>query len=218
VLLLAHGSPENPDQIPEFLTLRHRRTPAAASGRRRDPPSLFADRFLAARLLDSSASRSTFARVEDAGLRRHAQLEALHRRCGEGDCEPGYERVIAICLAPQNSRTSVGLYRSAVTADGNLPFEMDFVEEWHDQPLLAKAFAEKLRAGWEKASAENGAKPRDLHRAQRSRAHDYGGRSLRKTIQGNRRIGSKEAGLAGEIGPSPSRARACPAAHGSAPR
>ena len=35
---------------------------------------------------------------------------------------------------------------------------MDFVEEWHDQPLLAKAFAEKLRAGWEKASAENGAK------------------------------------------------------------
>ena len=35
---------------------------------------------------------------------------------------------------------------------------MDFVEEWHDLPLLAKAFAEKLRAGWERASAENGAK------------------------------------------------------------
>jgi len=69
-----------------------------------------------------------------------------------------YARVIAICLAPQNSRTSVGLYRSAVSGDGNLPFEMDFVEQWHDQPLLAKAFAEKLRAGWEKASAENGAK------------------------------------------------------------
>jgi ferrochelatase len=35
---------------------------------------------------------------------------------------------------------------------------MDFVEEWHDQPLLAKAFAEKLRGPWQKASAENGAK------------------------------------------------------------
>jgi ferrochelatase len=73
-----------------------------------------------------------------------------------------YERVIAICLAPQNSRTSVGLYRGAVISDaggdGNLPFQLDFVEEWHDQPLLAKAFAERLRAGWEKASAENGAK------------------------------------------------------------
>src|SRR5208337_3891206 len=70
-----------------------------------------------------------------------------------------YERVIAICLAPQNSRTSVGLYRSAVDNDaggeGNLPFRLDFVEEWHDQPLLADAFAEKLRSGWLKASAEN---------------------------------------------------------------
>jgi len=35
---------------------------------------------------------------------------------------------------------------------------MDFVDEWHDHPLLVKAFAEKLRAGWEKASAENGTK------------------------------------------------------------
>jgi ferrochelatase len=69
----------------------------------------------------------------------------------------GYERVIAVCLAPQNSRTSVGLYRSAVGADGNLPFEMDFVEEWHDEPLLTKAFLEKLQSGWEKANEENGA-------------------------------------------------------------
>jgi ferrochelatase len=68
----------------------------------------------------------------------------------------GYERVIAICLAPQNSRTSVGLYRSAVSADGNLPFEMDFVEEWHDEPLLIKGFAEKLQSGWEIANEENG--------------------------------------------------------------
>jgi len=73
-----------------------------------------------------------------------------------------YERVIAVCLAPQNSRTSVGLYRSAVSndagGDGNLPFKLDFVEEWHDQPLLTKAFAEKLRADWGRASAENGSK------------------------------------------------------------
>jgi protoporphyrin/coproporphyrin ferrochelatase len=69
-----------------------------------------------------------------------------------------YERVIAICLAPQNSRTSVGLYRKAVSGDGNLPFELDFVEQWHDHPLLIKAFAEKLRSGWERASVENGAR------------------------------------------------------------
>ncbi|HLB92341.1 MAG TPA: ferrochelatase, partial [Terriglobales bacterium] len=70
----------------------------------------------------------------------------------------GFERVIAICLAPQNSRTSVGLYRRAASSDGHLPFQMDFVEEWHDHPLLTRAFAEELRPAWEKASAENGAR------------------------------------------------------------
>jgi ferrochelatase len=70
----------------------------------------------------------------------------------------GFEHVIAICLAPQNSRTSVGLYRSAVTSDNALPFALDFIDEWHDQPLLAKAFAEKLRSGLEKTNAEHGRK------------------------------------------------------------
>ena len=65
-----------------------------------------------------------------------------------------FERVIAVCLAPQNSRTSVGLYRSAVTGENAPPFILDFVDEWHDQPLLAKAFAENLRAGWAIANAE----------------------------------------------------------------
>ncbi len=69
-----------------------------------------------------------------------------------------FERVIAVCLAPQNSRTSVGLYRQAVTGESGAPFSLDFVDEWHDQPLLGKAFAEKLRVGWEKANAEHAAK------------------------------------------------------------
>lgn len=69
----------------------------------------------------------------------------------------GIARAVVICLAPQNSRTSVGLYRAALVGDG-LPFEIDFVESWHDQPLLIKAFADKLRAGWQRAGHEIGAK------------------------------------------------------------
>jgi ferrochelatase len=68
----------------------------------------------------------------------------------------GFERVVAICLAPQNSRTSVGLYRRAAIGDSSLPFSLDFVEEWHDHPLLAKAFAEKLTADYRAANAEYG--------------------------------------------------------------
>ena len=45
-----------------------------------------------------------------------------------------------------------------MVGEGNVPFALDFVDEWHDQPLLAKAFAERLRSGWEKACAESGAK------------------------------------------------------------
>jgi len=70
----------------------------------------------------------------------------------------GTTHAVAICLAPQNSRTSVGLYRAALNLQGNLPFAMDFVECWHDHPLLIKAFAEKLRSGWQRACDEMSAR------------------------------------------------------------
>ena len=68
----------------------------------------------------------------------------------------GVRRAVAICLAPQNSRTSVGLYRSALGSGSGVPFAIDFVESWHDHPLLIKAFAEKLRSGWEHTCGEAG--------------------------------------------------------------
>jgi ferrochelatase len=161
VLLLAHGSPENPDQIPEFLSY--------VTGGRPLPPAVVEEirhrysligfsplpcwTLLQADQLSQSLQMPVFV-----GMRNWKPFiaDAVKKIASEGS-----ERVIAICLAPQNSRTSVGLYRSAVTSEasgeGNLPFKLDFVEEWHDQPLLATAFAEKLRAAWGKASSENGA-------------------------------------------------------------
>src|SRR5271165_3770524 len=66
----------------------------------------------------------------------------------------GVKRTVAICLAPHNSRTSVGLYKQVLFGN-SAPFAIDFVEEWHDHPLLIEAFAQKLRAGWSKACAEH---------------------------------------------------------------
>jgi len=162
VLLLAHGSPENPDQVPEFLSY--------VTGGRPLPPAVVEEirhrysligfsplpcwTLLQADQLSQSSKMPVFV-----GMRNWKPFIA---DAVKAIASQHYERVIAICLAPQNSRTSVGLYRSAIrndaSGDGNLPFRLDFVEEWHDHPLLAKAFAEKLRAGWEKANAENGAK------------------------------------------------------------
>jgi hypothetical protein len=57
----------------------------------------------------------------------------------------GVTRFKAVCLAPQNSRTSVGLHRNAVkkAAAG---MEMEFVAGWAENPTLGEAFAERSGA------------------------------------------------------------------------
>jgi ferrochelatase len=66
----------------------------------------------------------------------------------------GVTHIKAICLAPQNSRTSVGLYRRAVlAAAGGL--EVEFVAGWAEHPMLARAFAEKLWPVWAQACADS---------------------------------------------------------------
>jgi ferrochelatase len=65
------------------------------------------------------------------------------------------EQAVAICLAPHNSRTSVGLYKQVLFGAG-APFAIDFVEEWHDHPLLIEAFADRLRTGWKRACEQHG--------------------------------------------------------------
>jgi ferrochelatase len=59
--------------------------------------------------------------------------------------ENGIATIAAICLAPQNSRTSVGLYRRAVLAETGNNLEVDFTDTWADHPLLIEAFADRLR-------------------------------------------------------------------------
>jgi protoporphyrin/coproporphyrin ferrochelatase len=158
VLLLAHGSPENPEQVPEFL--------GYVTGGRPLPPQVVEEiRHRYSLIGFSPLPCWTLLQADQL-----AQALKMHVFVGMRNWKPwiadavkaiagqGFESVVAICLAPQNSRTSVGLYRRAVIGETNLPFTLDFVAEWHDQPLLAKAFAEKLRSGWEKACAESGAK------------------------------------------------------------
>jgi ferrochelatase len=67
----------------------------------------------------------------------------------------GITSIKAVCLAPQNSRTSVGLYRRAVLAAAT-GIEVEFVAGWAEHPLLALAFAEKLWPVWALACAESG--------------------------------------------------------------
>jgi ferrochelatase len=158
VLLLAHGSPENPDQVSEFLRY--------VTGGRPLPPHVVEEIRHRYSLIGFSPL-PCWTLLQSDQLSRQLRMPVFVgmrnsrpfiRDTVRAIAEEKFERVIAICLAPQNSRTSVGLYRNAVLGETEVRFELDFVDEWHDQPLLAKAFAEKLRAGWDRANSEHGAK------------------------------------------------------------
>jgi len=156
VLLLAHGTPENPEQIPEYLSnvTGGRALPPQAVEEIRHRYSLIGFSPLTCWTLFQAAQLSQTLRMSVfVGMRNWKPFIA---DTVKAIAAQGFERVIAICLAPQNSRTSVGLYRRAVVDETSLPFALDFVEEWHDHPLLARALAEKLRSGHEKARAEYG--------------------------------------------------------------
>jgi protoporphyrin/coproporphyrin ferrochelatase len=156
VLLLAHGSPENPEQVPEFLRY-------VTGGRSLPPPVVEEIRHRYSLIRFSPLACWTLLQADQLSREIHLPVFVGMRNWKpfitdaiKTIATQHFERVIAICLAPQNSRTSVGLYRRAVEGESAPPFNLDFVDEWHDHPLLAKAFAEKLLAGWKKASAEHG--------------------------------------------------------------
>lgn len=160
VVLLAHGSPEKIEDIPEYLLKVRGGKP-----------------------LPEPAVREIFRRYELIGggspLRCWTEKQAmlLHARLrvpvvfGMRNWKPyiaeavaelprGLKEMVVICLAPQNSRTSIGLYREHLRRALEMcrppcP-ELLFVESWHDQPKLIEAFAQKLRNGLSAAQAEFG--------------------------------------------------------------
>ncbi|HEX8815781.1 MAG TPA: ferrochelatase [Terriglobales bacterium] len=157
VLLLAHGSPAVADEIPEFLV--------QVTNGRHLPPHVVEEVKRRYELIGASPlTRRTLEQGEllagelgmpvYVGMRNWKPYIADAVRKMQAD---GVQHTIAICLAPQNSRTSTGLYRSALTQN-NPQFTIDFVESWHDQPFLIRAFAERLHAGLQSAETEHGGK------------------------------------------------------------
>jgi protoporphyrin/coproporphyrin ferrochelatase len=68
----------------------------------------------------------------------------------------GIKRVVAVALAPHYSRVSIGGYRRAVEDGqerlGN-PFEITFVDRWHDNPLFREMMAGLVGEGLQQFDA-----------------------------------------------------------------
>lgn len=147
VLLLAHGTPDALDEIPEYLS--------NVTGGRSLPDSVLQEiRHRYSLIGTSPLTRLTLeqGRLLSQKLDLPVYVGMRNWRPYIGDTvramrADGVAKFAAICLAPQNSRTSVGLYRRAVSAEAG-DMQMDFTEGWADHPLLADAFAERLRAIW----------------------------------------------------------------------
>jgi len=158
VILLAHGSPDKVSEIPEFLL--------QVTGGRPLPPQVVQEVQHRYGLIGQSPLTCWTFEQRDL-LTRELGIPVY---VGMRNWKPyipdtvqamrqdGITHAIAVCLAPQNSRTSVGLYRRALNGENGVPFVVDFVESWHDHPLLVSAFAEKLLAGWDRACVEYGSK------------------------------------------------------------
>ena len=158
VLLLAHGSPDNVSDIPEFLlqVTGGRPLPASVVDEVKHRYSLIGRSPLTEITLKQGADLQRELQIPVyVGMRNwHPFIADAVRRM----TDDGIQRAIVICLAPQNSRTSVGLYRQALEKKGAPSFAIDFVESWHDHPLLIRAFAERLQVGLDRARRELGTK------------------------------------------------------------
>jgi ferrochelatase len=163
VLLMAHGSPDNLDDMAAYL--QHvrggRPTPQALVEEIRQRYRLIGG---CSPLLDVTCAQAGAlqVRLNANGTRFRVWVGMRHWHPFIKDTvgqmvDEGIRRVVAVSMAPQYSRLSVGAYRRALeTAQAELGTQLDVttVASWHDHPLLLQAFAEQVQAVCQQLSDE----------------------------------------------------------------
>jgi ferrochelatase len=153
VLLLAHGSPGSPDEVPEFLL-------QVTGGRSLSPSAIEEIKHRYSLIGRSPLTEITLRQADllshKTGLPVYVGMRNWRPYISDAVKQMMADRIehaIVICMAPHNSRTSVGLYRNTLEKYGASTLRLDFVESWHDQPQLIQAFAERLTAGRKTSAA-----------------------------------------------------------------
>jgi protoporphyrin/coproporphyrin ferrochelatase len=146
VLLLAHGTPDSPADVPPYMK--------NITGGRPIPDSVMQEvqhryGLIGRSPLTDISRRQAEALQQELGVPVYLGMRNWHPFIADvvqRMVTDGITRAVTLCLAPHNSRTSVGLYRRAVESAAHGALELEFIESWHNEPLLITAFAEKLRA------------------------------------------------------------------------
>jgi protoporphyrin/coproporphyrin ferrochelatase len=142
VLLLAHGAPTRIEDVEAYLD-------NVRGGRPRNQQVIdevthrYRDIGGASPLLCWTAEQAQ-ALERQLGIPVHFAMRNWHPFIKDVVPQIRADRVAAICLAPQFSELSVGLYmKRTVEAAPGLP--LSWAKSYHDEPLLIEAFAERLR-------------------------------------------------------------------------
>jgi len=159
VLLLAHGAPDRLEDIPAFLlnVREGRKLPEAAVNEIvRRYKLIGGSPLLRFTTLQAQGLAKLLGRPVYVGMRNWKPFipEAIEQIKADE-----VERVVALCLAPQNSRTSIGLYKRYLFdhAQRLAPhLEVDFIDNWHDHAALVEAFRDRVAAALACAEAAAG--------------------------------------------------------------
>jgi ferrochelatase len=149
VILLAHGTPESVDQMPEYL--------ARVRGGRPPSPELIAEMTGNYRAIGGRSPLTDITRAQAAalqqelgdGTRVYIGMRNWHPFIADVVKEAvaaGARAIVGVPLAPQFSTVSVARYRDVLRESAPDGVTVRCVESWHDHPGLIAAFAEKVRA------------------------------------------------------------------------
>ena len=147
VILMAHGTPESLDQMPEYLT--------RVRGGRPPSPELIEEMTRNYAAIGGRSPLTDVTRAQAAALEaargERVYVGMRHWRPFIADAvaqaaADGVRTLVGIPLAPQYSTLTVAKYRDALAEAAPAGLDVRCVASWHDHPGLVAAFAEKVEA------------------------------------------------------------------------
>jgi ferrochelatase len=149
VLLVAHGAPERVEDVEEYL--------GYVRGGRPGSPEVLAEVRSRNIAIGGGSPLLRWTRAQAEALERLLGLPVFFgmrnwhpflRETMDQVRDAGIDKLAAICLAPQFSELSVGLYirrTREAAAEAGVTAEIVWAKSYHTEPLLIEAYAERLR-------------------------------------------------------------------------
>jgi ferrochelatase len=149
VLLVAHGAPERVEDVEEYL--------GYVRGGRPGSPEVLAEVRSRYAAIGGGSPLLRWTRTQAEALERLLGLPVFFgmrnwrpflRETMDQVREAGIDKLAAVCLAPQFSELSVGLYirrTREAAAEAGVTAEIVWATSFNTEPLLIQAYAERLR-------------------------------------------------------------------------